>query len=243
MKNFTIILFTLTVLFYSLRPAIAQNFNYETMERPWSIEAGVGPGWMYADNAGSIRRIGFALTPAASLSLTKNINAPFSLRTTLGFQGMEGNLDASMDRKMQLGDEGNAYDFRGQLYYFDVAPVFRLFRFRETVHRRRLNLYASTGIGGMAIFSTNDMMVESTSIRRENNKFIPYIPLRAGISYRFRPLWDLSLEGSLLFTFDDDIDGHRGSNHLDDYPMGIQIKIRKFFTFKMVNSLLNNPTY
>lgn len=242
MKNPIIYIFLLSMIFFT-HHGNAQNFAYETMDRPWSAELGIGPGWIYADNGGSFRNVGFSLSPAASFSLNKIIRPSLSLRGTLGFQGLLGNMDADMDRRVELGEEGNAYDFRGQAYYLDVAPVFRLFGSRELVHRRKLNLYASAGLGVMGIVSTNDIMQEGVSITRDNNMIIPYIPVRAGVSYRFRPLWDFALEGSLLFTFNDNIDGNMGNNRLDDYPMNIQFKIRKFFTWKMINPLLGNPAY
>jgi len=242
MKN-PIIYFFLICTFSIIHHSSAQNFAYETMERPWSAELGIGPGWMYSDNVGSLRRAGFSISPAASVSLTKRITAPLAIRGSLGVQGMRGNLDTDLERRIEWGEEGNAYDFIGQAYYFDVAPVFRFFRTRELVHRSKFNFYASAGIGGMGIVSTNTIMIDGESVRRDNNMIIPYIPVRAGVSYRFRPLWDFALEGSLLLTFSDDIDGHTGNNRFDDYPMNVQVKIRKFFTFRMINPLLGNPAY
>ncbi|HSJ67940.1 MAG TPA: hypothetical protein VK921_09710 [Anditalea sp.] len=236
MKN--LIIFILSIcLNFSVQNSVAQNFSFETMDRPWSIELGVGPGWIYADNGGSVRNLGFSLSPAASVSLTKKINPLISLRSTIGFQSMQGNLNANIEKLVKLGENGNAYHFNGQAYYFDVAPVFRLFRSSELVYRRKINLYASTGVGVMGIVSTNDVWVEGESVTRQNNMIIPYIPLRGGISYKFRPLWDLSFEGSLLLTFNDDIDGNTGNNLLNDYPMNVQVKVRKFFSFKLANPL------
>jgi len=244
MKNPIIFILLISFLSFGLiYTTYAQSFGYETMERPWSAELGIGPGWMYADNAGSLRQVGFGISPAGSISLSKRINAPLSIRGTLGVQGLRGNLDTDMDLRIDLGEQGNAYDFIGQAYYFDVAPVFHLFRSSELVHRRKFNIYASAGVGGMGIVSTNNIMLEGESVRRDNNMIIPYFPVRGGISYRFRPLWDFVLEGSVLVTFTDEIDGRSGGNRFDDYPMNVQVKIRKFFTFRMLNPLLGNPTY
>jgi hypothetical protein len=244
MKNPIIFIFLTGFLsFLAFNTTNAQNFGYETMERPWSAELGIGPGWMYADNVGSLRGVGFSISPVGSIALSKRLTAPLSIRGTLGVQGLRGNLDTDMERRVELGEEGNAYDFIGQAYYFDVAPVFRLFRTRELVHRSKFNIYASAGIGGMGIVSTNNIMIDGESVRRDNNMIIPYIPVRAGISYRFRPLWDLALEGSVLLTFSDEIDGHAGGNRFDDHLMNVQVKVRKFFTFRMIHPLLGNPAY
>jgi len=242
MKN-PIIYFFLICFFCLIHYSKAQNFGYETMERPWSAELGIGPGWLYAENVSSLRSLGFSITPAATFALTKKITAPLSVRATLGFQGLWGNVDTDMDRRIELGEEGNAYDFRGQAYFFDIAPVIRLFRSRDLVHRQKINIYGSVGIGGMGIVSTNFIVQDGESVSRDNNMIIPYIPLRGGISYRFRPLWDFALEGSFFLTFNDEIDGHAGNNRYDDYPMNLQFKIRKFFTWKMINPLLGNPAY
>jgi len=242
MKN-PIIYFFLICVFSIFHNTTAQNFAYETMERPWSAELGIGPGWIYSDNVGSLRSVGFSISPAASFALSKKITAPLAIRTTLGFQGFRGNLDSDMDQRIELGEEGNAYDFRGQAYFIDVAPVFRFFRSNELVHRRQFNIYGSAGVGAMGIVSTNNIMEDGESITRENNMIIPYIPVRGGISYRFRPLWDIALEGSVMVTFTDDIDGRTGTNRFDDYPMNVQVKIRKFFTWRMIHPLLGNPAY
>jgi hypothetical protein len=212
--------------------AYAQNFYYQMLDRPWAVEVGVGPGWTYADNSSAFRRASFALLPAASASLSKNISDLLSVRGTLGFQFMEGNFNADLQRKIRMGQELNAYHFEGEAYYFDIMPVVNFIGGPNHVNRSQVNLYAGLGVGIMYADASYDIMLGEVSHNVENSMFLPIVPIRTGVRYRFRPLWDIGLEGSVLLTFTDDLDGHRGYNRFNDYPMNLMLKVRKLFSFE-----------
>ena len=231
MRRFFQILFTAIALLSSGRIQ-GQNFNFHRLDRPWSVELGVGPGWTYADNSSAFRRAGFQLLPSASAALSKIISPAVSLRSTIGFQSLQGNFKANEQEKIKMGNEDNAYHFEGQAYYVDFAPVFRFISGRQHVFRSQLNVYGSIGVGALGIISHYDIMENNNSNRVKNNMFIPHIPFRAGVSYRLLPTTDLALEGSVLFTFRDDIDGHTGYNRFNDHLLNMQVKIRKYFSFE-----------
>lgn len=212
----------------------AQNFTYETYDRPWRAEVGIGPGWTYADASSSIRGLGFAVMPAVSASLARSLTPSLFIKGTLGAQGMLGDAEFTREQRIAFGEEGNAYHYRGQLFYFDIAPVYRIFQPTHYVFRSKINFYGSIGIGVLATNATYDIKQGEEPVTVNNNIIAPYVPVRAGVAYRFRPLWDFALEGSVLVTFTDDLDGHRGLNRFDDYPMNIQLKVRKLFSFELM---------
>jgi hypothetical protein len=228
---YKVFIFALIMMVGSQRVS-AQNFNYQMLDRPWAVEVGVGPGWTYADNSSAFRRASFALLPAASASLTKNISHLLSVRGTLGFQMMEGNFNADLSRKMRMGQEQNAYHFEGNAYYFDLMPVVNFIGGPNHVNRSQVNLFAGLGAGLLYSDASYDIMDGEVSRNVPNSMLLPIVPVRAGVRYRFRPLWDLGLEGSLLLTFTDDLDGHRGYNRFNDYPMNLMLKVRKLFSFE-----------
>lgn len=222
--------------FADLNSAKAQDFYFQGLPRPWSYEFGIGPAWTYADNSGAFRTRSFKILPSLSASMAKDMNKFISLKGTVGFQHMKGNLDTDPERdyhrRMQWGAEGNSYHFQGQAYHLDFAPVFRLFLGGPNIIKRsQFNVYASAGVGAMGIVSHNLIMQNDAPLKRRNNMILPYIPMRGGISYGFRPQWELAIEGSLLYTFTDDIDGHVGYNKYNDYLMSMQFKVRKHFSF------------
>ncbi|WP_143959172.1 hypothetical protein [Litoribacter populi] len=210
---------------------MGQNFNFQSLDRPWAVEAGIGVGWTYADNSSAFRRASFSLHPAASVSLARNISPVISLRGTFGFQQMEGNFNADLDRKIRMGEQGNAYHFGGEIFYFDFMPVFNFVGGPRHVNRSQVNIYGGVGVGVLGIMGDYDIMVNGESQNINNDMVIATFPARAGISYRFRPQLDFALEGTVLITLRDDIDGHTGYNRFDDYPMNVQFKVRKMFSF------------
>jgi len=59
--------------------------------------------------------------------------------------------------------------------------------------------------------------------------------VKAGVSYRFDLYTDIALEGTVMFTFSDKIDGNVGFNRFNDYPMIGQIVVRRYLDpFKKV---------
>lgn len=237
MKKVLLSIFCVVVFFLGdVKSSKAQDFYFQGLARPWSYEFGVGPGWTYADNSGAFRSTNFKISPSVSASMAKDISKFISLKGTIGFQHMVGNLDTDpildAERRSNWGAEGNSYHFQGQAYHLDFAPVFRLFLGGPNIIKRsQFNIYGSAGIGAMGIVSHNLIMQNDSSMKRRNNMFIPYIPIRGGVSYGFRPQWEMALEGSVLLTNRDDIDGHEGFNTYNDHLMSLQIKVRKHFSF------------
>ena len=131
---------------------------------------------------------------------------------------------------VELGTQNQAYSVYGNAFYVDIAPVIKYARRTYYESRTHINLYSSVGVGAMMLLADHAVMLPDQIAVNEYNNLFLIIPLRTGITYRFHPLWETSLEGTFMVTFNDDIDGRSIDNNLNDYFGIIQLKIRKTFS-------------
>jgi hypothetical protein len=225
-------LFFLCGLVMAYGQCYAQSFYYKSPERPWAMELGVGPAWTLADNSFPGKEATFKTSYSGSLGLTKNFNGNVGLRTVLGFQKFKGNAVGDFQDRIQLNELGNAVRFYGYSIYGDISPVYN-YGYRKFYNSKsHLNLYSSMGLGTMGVFSDQKFQVrESKTKGNHYSKMLLFVPIRTGVSYRFLPLWELSLEGGFHWTFNDRIDGRVGANKIDDHFITLQSKVRKLFAF------------
>src|SRR5690606_27454012 len=131
---------------------VAQNFQKEIVPRLNSVYVGVGPSFMYADNAGGVRSSQFKIRPSASFAYGREIKSFLEVRGTFGFQMLESQdpsyYQDSVLRHWAASDQ--ALGIKGNAFYFDLMPIFRLPVDRH-INRNDLNIYAGVGIGVMLV--------------------------------------------------------------------------------------------
>lgn len=228
MKLFNCSIFIL--LFIVIHTVSGQSLNYRSPHLPWSAEIGLGPSFLLADNSFISGETTFKPMFGLSGSLTKNFSNRYSIRGTLGYQRVSGEAQVSMDELIELGNQNLAYSVIGNSLYADISPVIKYARRTFYENRTHINLYSSLGIGAMILNADHATMLNDQSLITGYNDIFLIIPFRTGITYRFQPLWEFSLEGTFMVTFNDNIDGRSIDNNLNDYFGNIQIKVRRTFS-------------
>src|SRR5690606_13116571 len=210
---------------------VAQNFQKEIIPRPNTISLGVGPSFMYADNAGGIRSSQFKIRPAASLAYGRDVNSFMKVRGTFGFQMLESQgpsyySDAVLRRWVETDQ---ALGIKGNAFYFDLMPLFHLPVDRH-INRSPLNIYAGVGLGVMLVDKEEARVINNTPTTEQRSLSLFYVPIRGGVSYRIGDHGDLALEGTILATFSDDIDGNIGFNKFNDHLFQAQIVYKRYLS-------------
>ncbi len=228
LKNFITIGLTLTLLISISFTANSQNFYKERTPKTDIVSFGVGPSFIYADNGGQYRSLYFEINPAFSLGYTKKLNNRFGITSTAGMQVLESGGNPSTAIQNTWASNGSAFRFKGQAYFLDVMPMVYLIPFHSHMNRSLINLYGGLGFGLLHVnriqafsFDENELDVRATSTTG-------YVPIRAGISIRLGELSDLALEGTLLYTFTDNLDGNANFNRFDDHMAQAQIVFKRF---------------
>lgn len=226
-KTFFLLIGFLFLSFCSL----AQNFQKEIIPRLNNIYLGIGPSFMYADNAGGLRNSEFKMRPAGSFGYGRKINSFMEVRGTFGYQMLESQdpnyygdsvLRHWVETEQALGIKGNAF-------YFDVMPMFHL-PFERHIDRSDLSIYAGVGVGVMLVDKEEARVTNNTPTVVERSLSAVYIPIRGGVSYRIGDHGDLALEGTLLATLSDEIDGNVGFNRFNDHLFQAQIVYKRYLS-------------
>ncbi|HSI77008.1 MAG TPA: hypothetical protein VK957_13995 [Lunatimonas sp.] len=212
--------------------AKAQNFYKEKISREKYVQLGVGPSFMYADNAGGFRSVDFNIRPSISASMGKKINSILDLRATLGYQFYK-----SQDKEYygqilisSMGDNNYAVETRSNIVFMDVVPTAHLFKFTNHALRKSFNIYAGAGLGYLVAIN-QELRYKNEQTYQENKvRSTLYVPLRGGISYRLGLYDDISLEGSLMLTFSDKVEGTPGFNRFNDHLVQGQIVYRRYLS-------------
>lgn len=226
-------LFFKTLLFLLVSGSVsAQNFYKERISRDNILTIGAGPSFAYLDNGGQYRDYNFEIKPSISIALTKRLNQTFDLRATGGIQWISsgGNPPAVLQ---QIWSENFAsFTAKGPAYYFDLMPSLNLISFGNHMNRSLFNLYGGLGLGIMNVRTeqTKSFSREETPTRHEIST--GYVPIRAGLSYRIGPYSDIAGEGTMMWTFSDNLDGNVGSNRFGDHLFQAQIVYRRYFVPK-----------
>lgn len=228
MKYFFSLIAALSIVV--LNQVKGQSLYYDSPHLPWSVEIGAGPSFLLADNSYINGGTTFKPMIGVSGSLSKNLSERYSIRGTFGYQRVSGESVLPMHELIELGNQGLAYSVLGDAFYADISPVIKYARRTFYESRTHLNLYSSVGVGAMILHADHATMIGDRNVLQEYNNLFLIIPVRTGVTYRFLPLWEVSLEGTFMVTFNDNIDGRSIDNNLNDYFGNVQLKLRRTFS-------------
>lgn len=212
--------------------AEAQNFYKEKISREKYVQLGVGPSFMYADNAGGLRNVDFNIRPSISASIGKKINPIIDLRASLGYQFYKSQDKEYFGQQTisRWGRNNHAVETRSNIIFMDVVPTAHLFKFTNHALRRNFNIYAGVGLGYL-IAINQELKYKNEQTYQENKvRSTLYVPLRGGITYRLGLYDEISLEGSLFLTFSDKVEGNADFNRFNDHLLQGQIVYRRYLS-------------
>ena len=213
--------------------SFAQSFYKDRIPRLSAVSGGLGGSFMYSDNGGSFRNLGFKLRPTGSLSYSRHLNTFLDIKGTFGFQMMESqdprrHSDSTL---FKWYENDQALGSKGTAYYVDVMPVFHLFPYVNHIDRPFVNVFAGIGIGVMGVWSEELRGIDvNAPLVQKKSMTLGYVPMRAGVSFRIGPHSDLAIEGSFLATFSDDIDGNTGHNRFNDHLFQGQVVFKRYLS-------------
>jgi len=202
-----------------------------------NVSVAIGPAMLYGDNAGRYRQFRFNVSPALSLSYSRELTDEFDVRATAGVQLMDsGDFGVGSFRKQNMSAaEDQAVDFTGQAFFFDVMPVYQFNPTPPGYVGYAINYYAGVGLGVMysnredQIPLERDRPTDALILEDQNNQSIAaYIPIRAGISTNLEGLWDMGIEGTVITAAPSNVDGNTIRNKIVPLDMLFQFQI----TFK-----------
>ncbi|HLT07231.1 MAG TPA: hypothetical protein VK014_06865, partial [Cyclobacteriaceae bacterium] len=209
----------------------SQSFYKEIVPRYHNVFVGVGPAFMYADNAGGLRNSSFKTRPAASLGYSYKANSFIEVKGTFGYQMLESQDPSYYSDSVLRGwvAANQAIGFKGNAYYLDIMPLFHL-PFERHIDRGNVNIYAGVGLGVMFVDKEEAIVVNNEPMTRDRSMSLFYLPLRGGISYRIGDHGDLALEATVMASFSDDIDGNVGFNRYNDHLFQAQIVYKRYLS-------------
>ncbi|WP_035467565.1 hypothetical protein [Algoriphagus mannitolivorans] len=216
----------------SIGSSYSQNFYKERISRDNILTLGIGPSFAYIDNGGQYRDYNFAIKPAFSIALTRKLNPMVELRTTTGVQWISsgGNPPIALRDKWYFNNA--SFTAKGPAYYFDIIPSFYLIPFSNHMNRSTVNLYGGAGLGVMHVVTEQTKSFSPEERPSKNSITTGYVPIRAGLSLRVGPYSDIAGEGTMLWTFTDNLDGNVGFNRFGDHLFQAQIVFRRYFVPK-----------
>ncbi|MFD2036205.1 hypothetical protein ACFSKL_15485 [Belliella marina] len=204
---------------------IGQSFHEYKIPVDHSIIIGAGPSFIYADNGGIYSKFKFKLNPSVTAAYSRKLNRNFDIRANIGHQKIEGMETTNATILETWQSRSSAKNFSGSVNFLDVMPVYNMFPSDHAYLRSDFNIYGGLGLG--VLLSNVDLEYENETV--ENHQVVSmYIPGRAGVSYKLNEKTDIMLEGSLLFSFSDNIDGNRNFNKLDDHLWQLQLMVKRY---------------
>ncbi len=222
-------------LFLCSGTLLAQNFYKERISRDNILTVGFGPSFAYLDNGGQYRALDFEIKPSVSVAMTRKITPTFDLRSTLGYQYISSGGNPSTSVTDRWYENNSSFTAKGPAYYFDLIPSINLIRFNNHMHRSLFNLYGGFGLGILHSRTEQTKSYDSEEVPTKHLNTTGYIPVRAGLSYRLGPYSDIAGEGTMMWTFTDDLDGNVGFNKFGDHLFQAQIVFRRYFVPKEKN--------
>jgi len=222
--------FTFTVVCFGLcNLCLAQSFYKERISKDNIFSIGVGPSFAYLDNGGQYRTGDFEIKPSISASLIKRMTPRFDLRATAGIQWIRSGANPGIFVTDKWSENFSSFTTKGQGIYFDMMPSINVVPFANHMNRSRWNLYGGAGIGLMHVNTKQTKSFSENEVPTRAQITTAYIPLRAGLSYRIGPYADIAGEGTMFFTFTDNLDGNIGFNRYGDHLAQAQIVYRRYF--------------
>lgn len=207
-----------------------QGFYKEKTPRNRTLSFGIGPSFIYADNGGQYSIYNFKWNPSFSLIYEKRFSDHLSFRANTGIQWIESGGNPSQSLIDRWLEKGQAVSFTGVAYFMDFMPMVNLAPVFHHMVRPEFNLYMGIGIGGLYAVTQQTFSMEPNAVSTRAWVWTPTLPFRAGISHSFSKYWDIALEGSLIFTFSDKIDGNTVTQKKNDHLAQAQIVIRKYLS-------------
>jgi len=199
-----------------------------------NISVAIGPAMLYGDNAGNYRQFRFEVSPAFSLSYSREVSDVFDIRATAGVQFMDSGEYGTQSFRQQnrAAAEGQALNFTGQAIFLDVMPVYLFNPTPPGYVGYEFNYYAGVGLGVLYSnredevpiarnLSTDPLLLED----QNNNSIALYLPIRAGISTNLEGLWDIGIEGTLITAAPSNVDGNTIKNKIIPLDMLLQFQV------------------
>lgn len=115
-------------------------------------------------------------------------------------------------------------------------PYFNLLPDYHHMIRPEFNIYTGLGFGVMLSSTNQKFALEDQAPESRSEILTPYIPFRGGLNFKTADFWDISLEGTILMTFTDKIDGNTTTHTQNDIPFQVQIIVRKYLNQLVKNS-------
>ena len=206
----------------------AQNFYKERVSRDYTLAVGLGPSFAYLDNGGEYKALDFEIKPSVSVAMSKKLTPTFDLRSTLGYQYISSGGTPVLSVTEAWQESGFSFTAKGPTYYFDLIPSINLIRFSNHMRRSVINLYGGIGLGILHSKTKQTKSFDSEEIPTEHKITTGYVPVRAGLSYRIGPYSDIAGEGTIMWTFNDNLDGNAGFNKFGDHLFQAQIVYRRY---------------
>ncbi|UJP63503.1 hypothetical protein [Mongoliitalea daihaiensis] len=210
----------------------AQSFYKELTPRTSVLSIGVGPSFIYADNGAQYHQKNFEINPAASIAYILRFHNHWGLQTTTGLQIIESGGTPGLAPIRRWQETGGAFRFNGLAYFADVMPTFYLMPYFNHMNRPLVNIYVGTGIGIIHVDRKEYFSFDPSEQPSKASITSGYIPVRGGIDLKLSSFSDLSLEGTILFSFSDYLDGNAGYNSFYDHLFQMQIKYKYLFNRK-----------
>jgi len=212
--------------------AEAQNFYKEKISREKYVQLGVGPSFMYADNAGGLRNGDINVRPSIAASIGRKISPFFDLKATLGYQFYKSQDKEYFNNNLisSWGENNFSVETRSNIIFMDVAPTIHLFKFTNHALRKDFNIYAGAGLGYLMAINQELRYKNGQTYHENKIRSSFYLPLRGGVSYRLGLYDDISLEGSLFLTFSDKVEGTADYNRFNDHLLQGQIVYRRYLS-------------
>jgi len=227
---FRIVTISVFLFFILLASASSgQSFYKERVSRNHILTFGVGPSFAYLDNGGQYRAWNFKIKPSISAAYTKKLNARFDLRGTAGIQWLSSGGNPSQEIQSKWAENNAAFTANGSAIYFDVMPSMNLIGFANHMNRSKVNVYGGFGLGMMVANTKQTKNLNTEELPTNESITLAYIPLRAGLSFSLGPYSDIAGEGTMFFTFIDNIEGNVGFNKYGDHLAQAQIVYRRYF--------------
>lgn len=222
-------LLILVCLLFGSMNLSAQSFYKEKQSRDNIFSIGVGPSMAYMDNGGQYRTFHFEVKPSVTASLIKRLNDRFDLRASAGMQWISSGGNPTPNITGLWFEKHSAFTVSGPVYYFDLMPSMYLVPFGNHMNRSLFNFYGGVGLGVMHASTEQTKTFDKDEIPTHQTVTTGYVPIRAGLSYSIGPFSDIALEGSLMMTFTDNLDGNVDFNKFGDHLGQAQVVYRRYF--------------
>lgn len=224
------------ILLLSLVSGLAsgQSFYKEKIPRNNVFSIGIGPSFAYLDNGGQYKDWNFEIKPSISASYSRKINSMFDLRGTVGYQQITSGGNPPIGVQENWIEKESSFTAKGSIYFLDVIPSMNLIPYDHHMNRSKFNIYGGIGLGVMLVATEQTKSFEENETPTSHTSTIPYLPIRAGLSYRIGKYADIAGEGTILWTFTDTLDGNAGSNRYNDQFAQAQIVYRRYLVPKSI---------